>query len=100
MLNGVITQATSRALEYGRWWLIEKTGDQHFEKHVPLAQRGGYMTYEALNFADGKKTLAEIRDALSAEFEPVSLYDVVQYFKFMEKLGIVTLRSVTDRVQN
>jgi hypothetical protein len=44
--------------------------------------------------------LAEIRDALSAEFEPVSLYDVVQYFKFMETLGIVTLSSVTDRVQN
>jgi aminopeptidase YwaD len=87
-------------LEYGRWWLIEKTGDEHFERRVSLAQRGGYMTYEALNFADGKRTLAEIRDALSAEFEPVSLYDVVQYFKFMETLGIVTLSSVTDRVQN
>jgi len=75
--------------EYGRWWLIEKTGDEHFEKQVPLSHRGIYMTYEALNFADGKRSVAEIRDALSAEFDPVPLSEVAQYFQFMEKLGVV-----------
>jgi hypothetical protein len=75
--------------EYGRWWLIEKTGDEHFEKQVPLSQRSFYMTYEALNFADGKRSIAEIRDALSAEYEPVPVSEVAQYFQFMEKLGVV-----------
>lgn len=75
--------------EYGRWWLIEKTGDEHFEKQVPLSRRGFYMTYEALNFADGKRSVAEIRDALSAEYEPVPVSEVAQYFQFMEKFGVV-----------
>jgi aminopeptidase YwaD len=78
-------------LEYGRWWLIDKTGDERFERHVALAQRGEYMTYEALNFADGKRTLAQIRAALSAEFEPVPLSEVIQYFELMEKVGVVEI---------
>jgi aminopeptidase YwaD len=75
--------------EYGRWWLIEKTGDEHFEKNVSLAQHGTYFTYESLNFVDGTRTIADIRDAISAEFFPVPTAEVVQYFRFMEKLGVV-----------
>jgi hypothetical protein len=80
-------------LEYGRWWIIEKTGDEHFERRVALAQKGDYLSYEALNFANGERTLTDIRDALSAEFAPVSLVDVVQYFRFLEEIGVVVLRS-------
>ena len=75
--------------EYGRWWLIEKTGDEHFEKDVSLAQHGTYFTYESLNFVDGARTIADIRDAISAEFSPVPTAEVVGYFRFMEKLGVV-----------
>ena len=80
-------------LEYGRWWIIDKTGDERFEERLSLAKRGGYMAYEALNFADGNRTLVEIRNALSAEFEPVSLSEVTQYFRFMEELGVVEMRT-------
>jgi aminopeptidase YwaD len=79
--------------EYGRWWLIEKTGDVHFEKNLKLSQRGTYFTYEALNFIDGTRTIADIRDAISAEFDPVPTSEVVQYFQFMEKLGVVRLAN-------
>jgi len=79
--------------EYGRWWIIDKTGDERFEERLSLAKRGDYMAYEALNFADGNRTLVEIRDALSAEFEPVSLSEVTQYFRFMEELGVVEMRT-------
>ena len=75
--------------EYGRWWLIEKTGNEHFEALVPLAKHGHYMLYEALNFADGKRSVGEIRDAVSAEYEPVSVQDVEQYFRFLESVGVV-----------
>lgn len=79
--------------EYGRWWLTEKTGDEHFEKKVPLALRGEYVMYEALNFADGKRSVLDIRDAVSAEFEPVPAAEVQQYFEFLEKLGVVRMAS-------
>jgi len=78
-------------IEYGRWWLIDKTGDEHFEQKVPLAKKGHYMMFEALSLADGKRSIAEIRDIVSAEYEPVSLEDVAQYFRFLESVGVVHL---------
>jgi hypothetical protein len=80
-------------LEYGRWWLIEKTGDEHFERSIALAQQGNYLSFEALNFVNGERALSDIRDALSAEFAPVSLVDVIQYFRFLEEIGVIVLRS-------
>jgi aminopeptidase YwaD len=79
--------------EYGRWWLIEKTGDEHFDQKVALAQRGEYFMYEALNFADGKRNIVEIRDAVSAEFEPVPVAEVAEYFEFLQKLGVVRMAT-------
>jgi aminopeptidase YwaD len=79
-------------IEYGRWWLIEKTGDEHFEQKVPLAQKGHYMLFEALSLANGKRRIGDIRDIISAEYEPVSVEDVAQYFRFMESLGVVQLK--------
>jgi aminopeptidase YwaD len=77
--------------EYGRWWLIDQTGDEHFDEKVSMARRGDYVMYEALNFVDGKRTLMEIRDAISAEYEPVPMAEVVQYFEFLQKVGVVRL---------
>jgi aminopeptidase YwaD len=79
--------------EYGRWWLIEKTGNEHFEQQVPLAKYGHYMLYEALNAADGKRNVSEIRDFISAEYQPVSVQDVDQYFRFLESVGIVHIKT-------
>jgi aminopeptidase YwaD len=80
-------------IEYGRWWLIEKTGDEHFEQRVALSKYGHYMLYEALNLADGKRSVAEIRDFISAEYEPVSVQDVDQYFRFLESVGVVHMKT-------
>ena len=71
--------------EYGRWWLIDKTGDEHFERKLGIAARGEYAYYEALNLANGKRSVAEIRDVFSAEFEPIPAAEVLQFFKFMEE---------------
>jgi hypothetical protein len=80
-------------IEYGRWWLIDKTGDEHFERQVPLSKNGHYLLFEALNLADGKRNVAEIRDFISAEYEPVNVADVEQYFRFLESVGVVHIRN-------
>jgi hypothetical protein len=50
---------------------------------------GEEYAYEVLNFADGKRNAQEIRDAVSAEYGPVSLEMVVEYLKALEKIGMV-----------
>ena len=50
---------------------------------------GEEYAYEVLNFADGKRNVQEIRDAVSAEYGPVPLEMVVEYLRTLEKIGIV-----------
>ncbi len=54
-----------------------------------LRGAGGEYSYEALNFADGKRNALQIRDALSAQFGPVPLDLVVDYLKALEKIRVV-----------
>lgn len=54
-----------------------------------LRGAGGEYSYEALNFADGKRNALQIRDALSAQFGPVPLDLVVEYLKALEKIRVV-----------
>jgi hypothetical protein len=46
-----------------------------------------------VNFIDGKRTVSEIRDAVSAEFEPLDLKAVTQYIDLLAKAGVVTFRK-------
>ena len=50
---------------------------------------GEEYAYEVLNFADGKRNAQEIRDAVSAEYGPVTFGLVVEYLKALEKIGVV-----------
>ena len=50
----------------------------------------GSIPYETLNFVDGKRSIADIRDAISAEFVPVSLEAVEDYLNLLKRAGIVT----------
>jgi hypothetical protein len=77
--------------EYGRDWMIEKTGDPAFVDKVRLARRGHYYLYETLNFADGKRDLGEIRAAVGAEYGAAPLEEIEEYFRLLEKVGVVTL---------
>ncbi|MBC7933552.1 MAG: M28 family peptidase, partial [Rubrivivax sp.] len=57
---------------------------------------GGEYAYEVLNFADGRRTAQEIRDAVSAEFGPVPLDLVVEYLRALESIGVVE-RRLSDK---
>ncbi len=77
--------------EYGSIWIAQKTGNPDVLGQVPLTKAGRFVAYEALNFVDGRRTLLDIQDAVSAEYGPVSAADVEQYFRFLERLGVVSL---------
>ncbi|HEY1249907.1 MAG TPA: DUF4910 domain-containing protein [Thermoanaerobaculia bacterium] len=52
---------------------------------------GGLLAYEALNLADGKRSISEIRDALSAGYASVPLSAVAEYFEMLARAGAVRL---------
>jgi aminopeptidase YwaD len=47
---------------------------------------------ELRNFLDGERSILDLRDAASAEFEPLDLLEVEQWVGVQEKLGLVTLK--------
>ena len=75
--------------QYGRDWMIEKTGDPGFVDKTRLAARGHYYLYETLSFADGKRNLAQIREAVAAEYGPAPLEEIEEYFRLLESVGII-----------
>ena len=46
-----------------------------------------YYAMEARNFADGRHSILDIRNALAAEFGPVALDDVMRFFRDLESGG-------------
>jgi hypothetical protein len=70
-------------------YLAEKLGAEAAGT-IPLR---GDTAYEALNFADGRRSLLEIARAVSAEFDPVPVSDVAGYFRLLEKAGLVALET-------
>jgi hypothetical protein len=50
---------------------------------------GGDERFELVNFIDGKRTVSEIRDALSAEYAPVGTKIVAHYLEDLVKVGVV-----------
>jgi aminopeptidase-like protein len=69
-------------------YVEDKLGKDIFAK---IKLRGN-AAYEALNFADGKKSIFDIASAVSAEFTPVDVQDVYIFFSILEKADLVQLR--------
>lgn len=71
-------------------YLVEKLG----EEALKGLRLGGYSAYEALNFTDGKRSIYEIERAVSAEYGPVEMAEILEFFKILEKAGLVTLKYI------
>src|SRR5579863_7832537 len=54
-----------------------------------LRGSGEEYAYEALNFVDGKRNAEQIRQAVSAEYGPISLDLVLEYLKALESIGVL-----------
>ena len=50
------------------------------------------ILYELGNFVDGKRSISDIRDAVSSEFSPIALPVVVEYFERLAKAGAISLK--------
>jgi aminopeptidase YwaD len=59
---------------------------------IKVQNRGALYAYEIVNFIDGKRTVADIRDAVSGELGPVPLEIVSDYLKACEEAKIIAFR--------
>jgi hypothetical protein len=50
-------------------------------------ERGEVLAYEAFNLVDGKRTVSDVRDALSGLYAPVPLAEVAEYLDSLAKAG-------------
>ena len=71
------------------WTKRGRTTKPKLLEHEGLWGGGEEYAYEVLNFADGKRSAQEIRDAVSAEYGPVPVELVVEYLKALEEIGVV-----------
>jgi hypothetical protein len=58
-----------------------------------VQDKGALYAYEILNFVDGKRSVGEIRDAVSAEYGPIPLEIVADYLKACEEAKILRLQT-------
>jgi aminopeptidase YwaD len=73
-------------------WVMEKAGASAATAAIARLPNSGDVTYEIVNFVDGVRTVREIRDAVSAEFEPIDLAAVAEYLDLLAKAGAITFR--------
>ena len=66
-------------------YLAEHVGPGAKEPDPALARRenGDVLAFEALNLADGKRTISQIRDILAGRYAPVPLTEVSAYFELL-----------------
>ena len=79
---------------FGYDYLSDKYGEERARalgifRHAGLWGRGGEYAYEVLNLVDGKRSPAEIRDAVSAIYGPIPLPVVVEFLGALEAAGVV-----------
>lgn len=79
-------------------FLEDSLDDPDIKRKIRLNQAGRDVTWEVLNFSDGIRSIVDIRDAVAAEFAPVevSLEDVEEYLKILEKAGVVRISMKED----
>ncbi|HEY3382877.1 MAG TPA: M28 family peptidase [Vicinamibacterales bacterium] len=73
-------------------WVREKAGAAAVTLAIARLPRGDDVAYEVANFINGKRTVSEIRSAVSAEFGPVDLKVVAEYIELLARIGAVTLK--------
>src|SRR4051812_20869904 len=84
--------AVKGPLAPGGDWLREKGGAGTSSMAISGLANSDDVTYEIVNFIDGVRTVSEIRDAVSAEFEPLALAAVAEYLDLLAKAGAVSFK--------
>jgi hypothetical protein len=61
-------------------------------RFVNVQDQSALYAYEIVNFVDGKRSVADIRDAVSAEFGPIPVDIVSDYLNACEEAKIIAFR--------
>jgi hypothetical protein len=83
---------------FGYNYLPDKIGDEEFAalrlpKYRGSHGSGGEYAYEALNLVDGKRSVSDVRDWLTAELGPVPVEFVAEYLDALSSVGVIELRN-------
>jgi len=70
-------------------YLVEKLGPGVMDR-VKLR---GYAAYEAVNFADGRRSITEIARAVAAEYGPQKVRDIAEFFNVLVEAGLFSLKK-------
>ena len=74
---------------FGYSWFRDKTKETPaLLRREPLWSEASYA-YEALNLVDGRRTVRQIRDDLSAIYGPVPLEEVTEYLEVLRRIGVL-----------
>jgi hypothetical protein len=84
--------AVKGPLAPGGDWLRDKAGASSAAIAIAGLENSDDVTYEIANFVDGTRTVSEIRDAASAEFEPLELKAVAEYLDLLARTGAITYK--------
>lgn len=71
-------------------YLQEKLAGSAANDTTSMGDHEDLLTYEALNLANGKRSVAEIRDVLTGRYAPVDVAAVTAYFERLAQAGVVT----------
>jgi aminopeptidase YwaD len=66
-------------------------GDLRAVERLGARADGGIIMYEILNLVDGKRNVQAIRDYLTAAYGPITVEDVADYLRLLEKIGVVRM---------
>jgi hypothetical protein len=70
-------------------YLVEKLGAGAIDR-IKLQ---GYAGYEAVNFADGRRSIYDITRAVAAEYGPQNIRDVSEFFSVLAEAGLFSLKK-------
>jgi len=68
-------------------------GERMKKMTVPEYKLQRYEDSEIRNFIDGRRSILEIRNAVSSEFRPIPLKDVENYILTLELDGMVSIEQ-------
>jgi len=83
--NDDVLQARLGKERYGKIKLINREATQLLN----VRDQSELYAYEIVNFVNGKRTMGEIRDAVSAEYGPLALTLVADYLEACAEAGVI-----------
>jgi aminopeptidase YwaD len=66
-------------------------GDLRAAERISARAGGDIILYEILNLVDGRRSIQAIRDYLTAAYGRISIEDVADYLRLLERVGVVKI---------